>query len=214
MAWTALTFSYGSVLTSAKMTQMFDNLAAMAAADLGAPLVRGKIVQVTTITATNATWTPNANTSKIVVLCVGGGGAGGGVGTYSGTSYYGEGGQAGTHNWGYIASVSGTYAATIGTGGAGVSNGIGNTGGTTSFGAAASAVGGVGGNANTETSSKLSARGETNMGAGGVPAFGTGGSAAANSAAGGGGAINGLINTGPYAGGAGGSGVIIVWEFA
>ena len=39
MTWTNLTFSYGSTLTSAQMTQMFDNFAAMAAGNSGAPLV-------------------------------------------------------------------------------------------------------------------------------------------------------------------------------
>lgn len=37
MAWTALTFAFGSLLTSTKMTQLFDNLAALAAQDSGAP---------------------------------------------------------------------------------------------------------------------------------------------------------------------------------
>ena len=39
MAWTSLTFAYGSVLTSAKMTQMYDNFAAMAAGAAGAPSI-------------------------------------------------------------------------------------------------------------------------------------------------------------------------------
>jgi len=37
MAWTNLTFAFGSVLTSAKMTQLFDNLAAMSNGDAGSP---------------------------------------------------------------------------------------------------------------------------------------------------------------------------------
>ena len=39
MAWTALTFAFGSVLTSTKMTQLQANLAAMASGDAGAPEV-------------------------------------------------------------------------------------------------------------------------------------------------------------------------------
>ena len=39
MAWTSLTFSFGSLLTSTKMTQLQDNFAAMAAGDSGAPTV-------------------------------------------------------------------------------------------------------------------------------------------------------------------------------
>lgn len=41
MAWTSLTFSYGAILTSAQMTQMYDNFAAMAAASAGAPVITG-----------------------------------------------------------------------------------------------------------------------------------------------------------------------------
>lgn len=37
MAWTNLSFSYGSKLTSTQMTQMFDNFAALAAGSSGAP---------------------------------------------------------------------------------------------------------------------------------------------------------------------------------
>jgi hypothetical protein len=40
MAWTSLTFDFGSLLTSTKMTQMFDNFAALANGDTGAPSVQ------------------------------------------------------------------------------------------------------------------------------------------------------------------------------
>jgi hypothetical protein len=40
MTWTSLTFAYGSTLTSAKMTQMQDNFAALANADAGAPAIQ------------------------------------------------------------------------------------------------------------------------------------------------------------------------------
>ena len=39
MAWTNLSFSYGAVLTSSQMTQMYDNFAAMAAAGAGSPSI-------------------------------------------------------------------------------------------------------------------------------------------------------------------------------
>ncbi len=39
MAWTNLSFSFGSLLTSAKMTQLYDNLTALANGDSGAPPV-------------------------------------------------------------------------------------------------------------------------------------------------------------------------------
>lgn len=37
MAWTSLTFAFGSLLTSAKMTQLYDNITALANGDSGAP---------------------------------------------------------------------------------------------------------------------------------------------------------------------------------
>lgn len=37
MAWTILSYPYGSILTSAKMTQLFDNIAAQANGDVGSP---------------------------------------------------------------------------------------------------------------------------------------------------------------------------------
>ena len=37
MAWTTLTFAFGSLLTSTKMTQLYDNLTALANGDSGAP---------------------------------------------------------------------------------------------------------------------------------------------------------------------------------
>lgn len=40
MAWTNLSFSYGSILTSAKMTNLYDNLTALANGDSGAPQVQ------------------------------------------------------------------------------------------------------------------------------------------------------------------------------
>lgn len=39
MAWTSLTFPFGSILTSAKMTNLYDNFTAMGNGDSGAPLV-------------------------------------------------------------------------------------------------------------------------------------------------------------------------------
>jgi len=39
MAWTNLTFSFGAILTSAQMTQLDDNLDALAAGDAGAPSI-------------------------------------------------------------------------------------------------------------------------------------------------------------------------------
>lgn len=40
MAWTTISFPFGSILTSAKMTQLYDNFAALANGDSGAPNVQ------------------------------------------------------------------------------------------------------------------------------------------------------------------------------
>jgi hypothetical protein len=44
MAWTALTFAYGSKLTSTKMTQLFDNFTAFANKDSGAPVLENQYI--------------------------------------------------------------------------------------------------------------------------------------------------------------------------
>lgn len=40
MAWTNLTYSFGSLLTSTKMTQLYDNFSAMATGATGAPTIQ------------------------------------------------------------------------------------------------------------------------------------------------------------------------------
>ena len=66
MAWTNLTFSFGSVLTSAKMTQMYDNFTAMATKLSGSPAVQASTVteptqaQMETATDTTLGVTPRA----------------------------------------------------------------------------------------------------------------------------------------------------------
>lgn len=40
MAWTSLTYAFGSLLTSTKMTQLYDNLTALANGDSGAPTIQ------------------------------------------------------------------------------------------------------------------------------------------------------------------------------
>ena len=44
MAWTTLTFAYGSLLTSTKMTQLYDNFTAFANKDSGAPVLANSYV--------------------------------------------------------------------------------------------------------------------------------------------------------------------------
>ena len=56
MAWTTLNFSFGSILTSAKMTQLYDNLTALAAGDSGAPSV------------TTTAWETPANGNRVLAV--------------------------------------------------------------------------------------------------------------------------------------------------
>ena len=46
MAWTDLTFSYGSQLTSTQMTQLFNNFESMAHQDSGAPLIYAPTINI------------------------------------------------------------------------------------------------------------------------------------------------------------------------
>lgn len=46
MAWTSLNFAFGSLLTSTKMTQLYDNLTALANGDSGAPSIQNSAVAV------------------------------------------------------------------------------------------------------------------------------------------------------------------------
>lgn len=48
MAWTSLNFAYGSVLTSTKMTQLYDNITAVTNGDTGAPQIKGASFQYQT----------------------------------------------------------------------------------------------------------------------------------------------------------------------
>lgn len=54
MAWTNLTFAYGSVLTSAKMTQMYDNFSALATGASGAPTITTNAATATNLTGASA----------------------------------------------------------------------------------------------------------------------------------------------------------------
>ena len=203
-----------SLTDVALMTALRDNAIAIGEGDTTVPYTArlGKFIGLTVITATNATWTPNAKTKTIVALCVGGG-MSGNSGVGAGASF---GGECGKEKWGVITSVSGTYAATIGAGGAQVTaaSTLGNPGGTTSFGS----ITAYGGRSLPPT---WAANGFT-KGGNGVGKFGNGGdgqnygvaygtAGAANTGDGGGGG-SGQTDAAGY-GLAGGSGVIYVWEF-
>lgn len=211
MAWTNLTFNYGSVLTSAKMTQMYDNMVAIS--PLYASGNFGTLLAFTRITSTNAAWSPNASTKKMVVLVVGGGGPGGAGGAgLSGTAYGegGGGGSGGRKEWGVSTSVSGTYAATVG-GSATASSFIG-TGLSVTAPAGSTGAAGI-----SQFSTIAATRGKNGGGDGGgaggnVETAGTNGTANTGGGGGGGGG-SALTGTSP-AGGSGGSGIIYVWEYA
>ena len=176
------------------------------------------LVGVTTFSS-NGTWTKPGGCTKIVAMAVGGGGAGGGASGASTVESWGDGGKAGAVNWGYTASPEASYAITIGAGGTGVSGANGNDGSTTSVGALLSASGGRGGDtfqplAVSTMTTYVGGGGQSCLSSGGArqTGAGAGNAASANTGAGGGGARDyGASNR---AGGAGGSGYVIIWEFA
>ena len=180
------------------------------------PIPTGALINFTIFTASNAAWSPHKNTNTIIVQVISGGGAGGG-GT---TGISGWGGAKGLSGWGICATVSGTYAITVGNGGTGVAGATGNNGGTSSFigtGINLSRVGGLGGTADDTVMNAVPANnlrnGEDFEGVGGVATSQSpAGSAAANSAAGGGACYGGA--SAGATGGNGGSGKVYVWEYA
>lgn len=66
MAWTALSFSVGQVLTAAQMNNLQANFAAMAANETGAP----DITSIDAVTITNATVTTGNITTANVTTCL------------------------------------------------------------------------------------------------------------------------------------------------
>lgn len=184
------------------------------------------------------------NPSFVIVEVIGGGGGGGGVGTFVGGIMAGGGGGGGYAMKKILASaLSSSETVTVGTAGTAgnTSGGNGGAGGTTSFGAHVSATGGGGGTGNNSASGIYgggsggsgsggdvnitggaggNGGGNSFLGAGGAPArsnpaagLGTAGvSASANSGGGGAGAVKNVATA--YAGGAGGTGLVIVWEYS
>lgn len=216
--------------TAAEVTALTD--AGRVVTPLGLVGLPGRFIGLTTITATNAAWAPNAKTTKIVVCVVGGGGAGGSGGTGGADSYAGGGGGGGggggARLYGTSASVSGTYAATVGAAastssfiGSGISisapGGKAGTNGSSSTGGKGGNGGVPGNNGSTDTAA---AGGEGSNGAAGgaagISAVGAAGTAGTANTGGGGGGGGGGDTAGfaGGAGGAGGSGVIYVWEFS
>lgn len=72
MAWTDLTFSFGSLLTGTKMTQLDDNFDALAAGESGAPAISLSNASDKNFTSgsqnisSGATWTPSAGAYLLV----------------------------------------------------------------------------------------------------------------------------------------------------
>lgn len=194
-------------------------------ADAGVLSIGSPLIAFTTITATAATWTPDAKTGKLVVCVVSGGSGGQRCNPSTGSSM---GGRAGHMAWGASASVSGTYAATIGAGGAS-DTGTGsfttsNAGGNSSFVGTGVSLTVAGGRAiaNSDFNTLITpeairvalAHGEGLIGGGGVAGVNASGGSAANNTGAGGGGVTGSTNSNSYVSGAGGSGVIYVWEYA
>lgn len=147
MAWTTLSYAFGSLLTSTKMTQLYDNLTALASGSSGAPQLQTAAYADGSVTAvkiavspsllgvqnltSGTTYTPTVGTTSVVIHVVGGGGGGGKA--YASTLTGGNGGGAGGYAIKRFTGISGTYAYAIGAGGAGSTGTGGGNGGNTTF---------------------------------------------------------------------------------
>ncbi len=139
MAWTNLTYAFGSKLTSTQMTQNQANFAALAAGDAGAPDVQKNLKSATVTTTTSWADFKSANSISDAVILVGilAAGAGGGGGNSAAGGFIGAGGNSGYLTFGFAAPTGNIV---IGTGG----TVPGGTGVASSF-AGISANGGLGG---------------------------------------------------------------------
>lgn len=106
MAWTSLSFSYGSVLTSTKMTQIYDNMTAIC--PLAASGTFGTLLKYTLITASDAAWAKQTSTTYIVFQMAAGAGGGGGGSNGANPAWSGtDGGVGGTTSFGSLYSIAG-----------------------------------------------------------------------------------------------------------
>jgi len=207
MAWVTIPntdIDADSAIDVALMTAMRDNPIAIANGDAGAPVVRGKFLKLTKITASGTHVLDSECRTSIALL------AGGGGGGSSASSGYGTGGQAGAQIRSTVARAGGeSLTVAIGAGGSGASaGGAGGAGGTTTLTGHTSAAGGLGGAKGSANNFSQGLNGESGIGIGGLGSSLNGSPAAANSAAGGAGSAS--LSTA----GAGGSGVVYIWEFA
>lgn len=65
MAWTNLTFPFGSLLTSTKMTQLYDNFDALATGDASAPKILFDAMDSPTSGTTHIVWRSNVDGTSI-----------------------------------------------------------------------------------------------------------------------------------------------------
>jgi hypothetical protein len=168
----------------------------------------GILLKSTFLTASNPAFALQAGTTRLAVLVVGAGSAG--ATSYadgSGNGTAGLGGKAGAQMWGFsTAALSGTYAATVGT-----------SGNPSSFTGTGISITGDAGRPQTYNSAIGPAPVSGGPGDTGIEAGGLGGVGAAAGgggglgAGGGGGGTDGFTT---HAGGAGGGGVIYIFEYA
>jgi hypothetical protein len=161
----------------------------------------GKLLRVTTVTA-SGTWTRGAGTTSCMVEAVGGGG-GGGTGTSGGAGGYAK---------AYVASPGATETVIIGTAGAGTAAAAATAGGATSFGTTPSCVASGGvvttGAGGVGTTGDVLLTGNAGATTGNAGFFGGAvGAAAAIANSGAGGATGGGTGFG------GGTGRVVVHEF-
>ena len=130
------------------------------------------LLNVQTFTSTG-TYTPTSGMTYCVILCWGGGGAGGGTPTIASGSnvYMGGAGGSGGFSQGFesSASIGASKAVTIGAAGAGSAGALGGNGGDTSVGTLVIAKGGTGGPLGTSSGGTTSIK---TGGAGGIAGTG------------------------------------------
>jgi hypothetical protein len=237
------------VITDAGITPDQLNLGQLSQAVKALP--SGRLLSISTFTA-SGTWTKPVGCNSVVVeVCGGGAGGGGVIATGAGHTICSVGGGGGGYAMKRITTPGATEVVTVGAGGAGGNTGGSNGafGGTSSFGGWCSATGGVsgtgvsiaassnylngvsGGNGSGGTinipgqasadsagfavapNGIASNGGSSRFGSGGIGTLNNEGLAATGYGGGGGGVQLGALTPG-HNGGAGTSGIVVVWEYA
>lgn len=92
MAWTILSYSFGSLLTATKMTQLYDNITAVANGDTGAPKIQTAGIAdnaITTAKILDGAITPAKLDASLIPLSKLKMGSGGMYGSFAGNSVTG-----------------------------------------------------------------------------------------------------------------------------